>query len=147
TKIGEAETKKLHDKAFINLTHYHYYINLLLDGQVFEPKEASEFTARMHGRNLEYRFTVTLPHPAKKLELSIYDPEFYVDLGPPMQQVTPEKAASVMTTGIYEPKDFLSAGATDGAAPPECGYKKGDPHVSAVWGVFTVFLINCAVKQ
>jgi len=143
--IGPKEIETLRDGAFGNLKNYHYYIYLKLDGKDFEPQTTSDFGATMTKLNLEYTFTVNLPHPTRKLELSLYDPEFYVDVGPPIEKMSPD-APGIMATTKMKPKDFLSSSAEAGAKPPTCAWHQGEPRVSATWGKFAVFNVTCEAQ-
>jgi hypothetical protein len=135
----------LRDGAFANLKNYHYYTYIKVDGQEFDPTQISDFGAAMKGLNLEYTFTINLPHPAKKLELALYDPEFYVDIGPPIEKMSPD-APGIMATTSMKPKEFLSTSAEPGANPPSCEWHQGQPRVSATWGKFAMFTVTCEAK-
>jgi ABC-type uncharacterized transport system substrate-binding protein len=144
-KIDAKTVTLLRDKAFSNLKNYHYYIYTKVDGSEFDPEQISDFGAEMKGNNLEYTFTITLPHPAKKFELSLYDPEFYVDVGPPLQQPEAEQTG-IMAAAKMVPKEFLSSSAEGGAKAPACSWKQGEPRVSATWGKFALFEVNCQAQ-
>jgi ABC-type uncharacterized transport system substrate-binding protein len=132
----------LRDSAFGNLKNYHYYTNLKLDGQPFEPSDISDFNAEVKGQNMEYTFSVQLPHPAKTVEIALYDPEFYVDIGPPVQPLSADKPG-LMSSATMKPKDFVTTSADAGATAGTCSWKQGEPRVSASWGKFAVFVVNC----
>jgi len=145
--ITPENIKRLKDGAFSNLKNYHYYTNIKLDGRDFEPrdKDVTDFNAEMKGLNLEYTFTINLPQAARKLDLSLYDPEFYVDIGPPIQKMSPD-APGVMASATMKPKDFISTSAEAGAKPPTCVWHQGEPRVSATWGKFAVFTVTCEAQ-
>jgi hypothetical protein len=143
--ITPETVKQLRDGAFANLKNYHYYIYAKLDGKSFEPTEISDFDAKMKGKNLEYTFTIMLPQPAHKVELSLYDPEFYVDIGPPLQPASPD-SPGIMASAKMLPMDFVSASAEDGARPPVCENHQGEPRTSAMWGKFALFVVNCTAQ-
>jgi hypothetical protein len=132
----------LRDGAFSNLKNYHYYTYMKVDGEEFDPKDIADFGAEMKGANLEYTFTINLPHPAKKVELSLYDPEFYVDIGPPIQKLSPDEPG-IMSSATMKPKDFISVSAEEGARPPSCAWHQGEPRVSSTWGKFAMFSVTC----
>jgi hypothetical protein len=140
--VTPREVQILRDNAFSNLRHYHYYIFAKLDGKNFEPQEISNFGAEMKGKNIEYTFTVSLPHPASKLELSLYDPEFYVDIGPPIAGLSVDSPGAA-TKGDLKPKPFISVSAEKGASPPTCDVPQSKPRISETWGKFTVYTIMC----
>jgi len=144
-KLGAKNVEELRKGAFGNLKNYHYYIYIKADGKEFDPQEIADFNAVMKGINLEYTFTINLPHPAKKLELSLYDPEFYVDIGPPIQPMSPDNPG-IMASATMKPKDFLSTSAEDGAKAPTCAWQLGQPRVSATWGKFALFTVNCEAQ-
>ena len=144
--LSAKDIETLRQGSFSNLKNYHYYINVKLDGEDFKPQEVTDFTAQFKGLNLEYNFTIDLPHPAKKMELSLYDPEFYVDIGPPIQPMSPDHPG-IMSETTMKPKDFISTSADAGAKAPTCSWKQGQPRVSASWGKFAVFVVNCEAAQ
>jgi len=145
-EITPKNTITLRDKAFANLKNYHYYTYMKLDGKEFDPTEISDFSAELKNRRLDYLFTITLPHPTQALELSLYDEEFYVDIGPPM--MSPEtESVGIMAKAVQKPKNFLSAAAEDGAPLPVCEYHDGQPRLSASWGKFAVFVVNCKAGE
>ena len=143
--LSAKDIETLRDGAFSNLKNYHYYINAKLDGEDFKPQDVADFGAQMKGRNLEYTFTINLPHPVKKLELSLYDPEFYVDIGPPVQPLSAD-SPGVMASAKLKPKDFITTSAEGGAKPPACAWKQGEPRVSTSWGKFALFVVNCEAQ-
>ena len=133
---------KLRDGAFANLKNYHYFIFIKADGVEFDPQTISDFDARLVGHNLEYTFSVDLPHPAKQLEVELYDPEFYVDIGPPIQTVSADQTG-IMASASMKPKDFIS---TSGSPAPACSWHMGEPRVSSLWGKFALFVVACEAK-
>ncbi len=143
--ITPETVKTLRDGAFGNLKNYHYYTYIKVDGQEFDPKEISDFGAEMKGLNLEYTFTINLPHPARKLEVSLYDPEFYVDIGPPIEKMSPD-APGIMASASMKPKEFVSSSAEAGAVAPACAWHQGEPRVSSTWGKFVTFVVTCEAK-
>jgi len=143
--LGAKKVEELRKGAFSNLKNYHYYIYMKLDGKEFDPQDITDFNAEMKGKNIEYTFTINLPHPTKKLELSLYDPEFYVDIGPPL--ANPEAdSPSIMAAAVMKPKDFLSSSAEQGAKAPVCKWQQGQPRVSASWGKFALFTVTCEAQ-
>jgi hypothetical protein len=144
--ITPKDVPTLRDKAFSNLHNYHYLIFAKLDGTDFEPKSVSNFGAEMKGKNLEYTFTVDLPHPTKALELSLYDPEFYIDIGPPIVGMSVDRPGTVTAEGL-KPEPFVSVSAEKGAAPPTCDVPQGKTRISDTWGTFTVFVLTCRSFQ
>lgn len=144
--IGAQEIKILHDQAFINLENYHYYIYAKYDGVPYEPKKIEDFTARLHGKQIEYEFTVPLPRAAQVVEVNLLDEEFYTDIGPPMG--APEMSGgSMMVKATPNYLDFVSSTGENGAAAPHCEAHKGEPRVSKMWGKFTSFIVTCKVEK
>lgn len=141
--IGDKEIKILHDQVFSNLQNYHYYITAKLDGADFEPKKVEDFTARMHGKQLEYEFTVLLPKPAQNLELSLFDEEFYVDIGPPVDKIPAPAGGSFMAPASRQVQAFVTSASEDAAVAPRCEYQEGMPRVNKMWGNFTTFIVTC----
>jgi hypothetical protein len=144
--ITPKEVPTLRDKAFSNLHNYHYLIFAKLDGANFEPKSISNFGAEMKGKNLEYTFTVDLPHPTKVLELSLYDPDFYIDIGPPIVGMSVDRPGTVTAEGL-KPEPFVSVSAEKGATKPTCDVPQGKARISDTWGKFTVFVLTCRSSQ
>lgn len=144
-KLGAKNVEELRKGAFGNLKNYHYYIYVKVDGKEFDPQEVSDFNAEMKGINLEYTFTINLPHPAKKMELSLYDPEFYVDVGPPLDSPSAD-SPGVMASATMKPKDFVSSSAEGGVHAPKCTWQQGQPRVSATWGKFALFTVTCEAQ-
>lgn len=140
--ISEKDSAFLKDKAFSNLKNFHYYLWIKADGVDVIPDDVGDFVAKMHGDQLGYTFTVALPKPTQKLELSLFDDSFYVDLSPPMKETISDKVSSFMSPRSFEPKDFVFSTAEDGAKPAVCARKK-TPHVSDVWGTFNTYTLIC----
>ena len=145
--ITEKDSAFIKSHAFDNLKNYHYYMDIKADGAAFVPKEVQDFKAREIGdkeKGLEYDFTVKLPHPVKKLVFSLFDPEFYVDIEPPMQEVSPDKPG-IMATASYKPKEFIDK---EGVNPNAfvCEAKDGKPRES-IWGTFPVVVVSCVVGE
>lgn len=140
--ITSADVETLKTKAFANLRNYHYFIHAKLDGRVFEPDETSGFGAAINGKNLEYTFTVALPRPTRNLELALYDSEFYVDIGPPIDE-SPTGTTSASAPKVMTPKKFLSTFSEDATKPPVCEHHQGEPRISETWGQFAVFIVAC----
>jgi ABC-type uncharacterized transport system substrate-binding protein len=143
--IGEKESAILRDKAFANLKNYHYYMHIKYDGVEFDPAETADFKARMAGKNLVYEFSVTLPKPAKNLELSIWDEEFYVDLDPPTEEIPNDKVGSAMREIHYRPKEFITPIAGPGGKAPECIWEQR-MRDNQIWGKITTFTVLCKAK-
>jgi hypothetical protein len=51
-----------------------------------------------------------------------------------------------MATATMKPKDFLSSSAEGGAKAPTCLWTQGQPRVSATWGKFALFVVNCEAQ-
>ncbi len=139
--ITEKDAPVLKEKAFGNLKNYHYYMYITADGAKVDPTDIDEFKAHQDGQNLVYDFAVKLPKPAKKLELTMYDEEFYVDMGPPTEEV-PGKGLSFMKVKEVRAKDFVKAEATSGAKPATCTQAPQERN-NQLWGKFTTFNVNC----
>ncbi len=145
--ITEKDSAFIHDHAFVNLKNYHYYMDIKADGQAFKPQDVSNFKSYMKGKTLMYEFTVDLPKSSQKIELSLYDPEFYVDIEPPMQEMGSESGLSMMAESKLVPMaSFLSVGADDGAVAPDCKGHDGDVRKSKLWGDFPVYVVSCSAK-
>jgi ABC-type uncharacterized transport system substrate-binding protein len=147
-ELTKAQIDKLRDKAFANLKNYHYYIYMIAGGEAFEPQEAEDFSASLKGGKLSYDFTVKLPRPVRKIEFSLYDPEFYVDIGPPVEKETPKEipeGGSFMRTEKVRLADFVSVSAAKGINPPACTHMPGAP-MASTWGVFMPEQVICLTK-
>jgi len=137
--------EKIRTKAFGNLKNYHYYTYIKYDGLSFLPEETQNFTAQMHGEQLEYVFTITLPKPAQQVETTLYDEEFYVDIGPPIQ----ENSAGGSLMSKVEPKaqNYVSARGLNGAVAPTCVQREGETKNSPVFGAFKTFVAFCTSNK
>lgn len=135
---------KLRDKAFANLQNYHYYIYIKHDGTELLPLQVKDFTARDHGEQLEYIFTVALPKPAKTVDVTLYDEEFYVDIGPPMLDTG--APSGIMAKARPQPQNFVSAKARDGAKAPLCTQSAGITRNHPMWGDFQTFTAHCVAE-
>ena len=136
----------LRDHAFANLKNYHYYTNITADGVAFTPQETSDFDAKLNGKNLEYTFTITLPHASQSVDVSLFDPEFYVDIGPPMTKPNANKPG-IMAGATSAPKPFVTSSADKDAAAPECVFHMGKDRISETWGAYPMFIVSCHVKN
>ena len=145
-KMTPSDVVMLRDHAFANLKNYHYYTNIKVDGTAFEPTTISDFDAKLAGKYLEYFFTITLPHPAKDIEIAMFDPEFYVDIGPPMTNPTANQPG-IMAGATSDPKPFVSASAEAGAKVPACAWHSGESRVSPTWGKFPVYVVTCHAEN
>ncbi|HVY12052.1 MAG TPA: DUF1007 family protein [Alphaproteobacteria bacterium] len=141
-KVSAGDSKTLEEKAFSNLKNYHYYTYITADGVEFKPETVHNFSAEMKGKNLVYHFSIALPKPAKKLEIAIWDDEFYVDLDPPTEEVPNDKAGSFMSERKFAAKPFVGAESENGAKPPACTQREKD-HVSEIWGKFITYIVEC----
>jgi ABC-type uncharacterized transport system substrate-binding protein len=143
--VAAKDWKAIEEKAFSNLAKYHYYMKFKLDGADFRPSKISNFSADLKGKTLTYNFTVTLPKPAKKAELVIFDDEFYVDLGPPTQEAPDNKVGGFMSEQNFVLKPFLKAEGEGSANPPTCNYREGKQD-NPMWGKITFFTVDCAAS-
>ena len=141
-QIGPRETNLLQQKVFANLENYHYYTYLKVDGVEFEPTKVADFTARLHGKQLEYEFTIALPRPGQHVEITLYDEEFFTDIGPP-QGPPAVTGGSMMASAVPQYKEFVSSTGEDGAIAPRCQAQQGVPRVSKMWGTFSLFVVTC----
>lgn len=137
--VSEKDSAAVKAKAFDNLAHFHYYTDIKADGAVYRPTGVKDFIVRPFGKEaMAYEFTIELPKPSAEVEFSVFDPEFYVDIGPPMQAPRAEKPG-IMAVAKYEPKNFISAA---GASPPQCEGREGSPRDS-MWGPLPVYVVSC----
>lgn len=145
TALTPEAVKKIRDKAFNNLKNFNYYTYITADGVAWRPDAVQDFTARARGEQLEYSFTIPLPKPAQSVEVSLYDEELYVDIGPPMT----DGGAKTSLLATVEPvaQQYVSASARNGAAPPTCSQQPGKTMNNPMWGDFKTFTATCrAVK-
>lgn len=145
TALTPDAIKKIRDKAFSNLRHFNYYTYITADGVSWRPDAVRDFTARAHGEQLEYSFTIPLPKPAQSVDVSLYDEELYVDIGPPMT----DDGAKTSLMAAVEPvaQQYVSATGRNGAAKPACTQQPGKTMNNPMWGDFKTFIASCrAVK-
>jgi ABC-type uncharacterized transport system substrate-binding protein len=143
--VTEKDWPALRDKAFANLKNYHYYTHIKADGVDFAPDTVGDFKAHMTGKQLVYEFSITLPKPAKDLEVSIWDEEFYVDLDPPTEEVVNDKAGSAMSERQFKAKEFIAPQAVAGAAKPDCKSEERSRD-NPIWGKVITFYVLCKAK-
>jgi tRNA threonylcarbamoyladenosine biosynthesis protein TsaE len=77
-KFQPDEVKAVQGKAFDNLKHYNYFLHVEVDGKPFAPKDVAAFDAKIVNQQLVYLFTIKLPRPAATVEISLYDPDFFI---------------------------------------------------------------------
>ena len=139
--LNAAAIAKIRDQAFANLSKYHYYTYMKLDGKDFLPEQVASFTARNDGEQLVYAFTIPLPRPAQKAEVTIYDEELYVDIGPPM---TDDGAQGSMLTPVKPvAQPYVTAKAVAGAKPPACTQQESESRSNPIWGQYKTFTAIC----
>ncbi len=143
--LSPESIKKLQHKAFDNLKNFHYYTYIKYDGQELQPKDVQDFTARMHGEQLEYVFTVALPKAAQQVEVSLYDEELYVDIGPPMKDMG--TTGSMMAAAQLVPEQFVKTSALPGAKPPVCTQREGETRTNPMWGKYKTFIASCTAQK
>jgi hypothetical protein len=114
------------------------------DGVEFKPDHIENFSAEMHGKSLTYNFSVTLPKPAKKISLAIWDEEFYVDLDPPVKE-DDSKGGSALSARHYTVQPYIKPFAEKGAPPAACDFKP-EKRVNKVWGDFITYITECEAK-
>lgn len=140
--ITTKDSALIEKKAFANLKNYNYYTHIIADGQEFRPQAVEDFSAEMKGENLQYTFTIALPKPAKKMELSIWDEEFYVDLDPPTMEKSSDKTPGFMSVKNFVVKPFVSVDSVGGAPAPSCNPRTQERE-NVTWGKFTTFVVEC----
>lgn len=144
TDLTSAAIAKIRDKAFANLKNYHYYTHITADGVTFKPQDVQNFTARVVGEQLEYSFTITLPKPAQQAEISLYDEELYLDIGPPMTEG--ENNGSFMAKSTPVPQAYVTVKGQNGGNTPVCTQNAGEPRTHPVWGQYKTFKASCSAQ-
>lgn len=145
--ITEKDSAFIRDHAFNNLKKYHYYMDIKLDDAPFVPSEVRDFTTRLKGKKLEYQFMIALPKAAKKIELSLSDQEFYVDLEPPLQEIQTDKPGkSLLAEAKMLPKDYVSTASLDNSPQAQCEGHDGAVRKSDQWGDFPSFIVSCQAR-
>lgn len=155
--IAEKDSALVKGRAFDNLKNFNFFMDIKTDGKAFVPPDVSGFKVSEQsskigaeegggkGKGLVYIFSVKLPHPVREVNFSLFDPEFYVDIEPPMQELKMAKPG-IMAVAKMEPKEFVSVAVVDGgvkgAVAPVCAVKEGVPR-NSVWGEFPVFVVAC----
>lgn len=143
-KLTPDAIQKLRDKAFGNLKNFHYYIYIKHDGTELLPQEVKDFSARDHGEQIEYLFTITLPKPAKTLDVTLYDEELYVDIGPPMQDSG--APSGIMAKAQPKPQSFVTTSARKGAKVPVCTQEAGMTKTNPMWGNYQTYTAHCVAE-
>lgn len=139
--ITEKDFKTIKEKAFDNLKAYHYYIQMRVNEKEFKVQDVQDFSAKIEGQNIVYRFSVTLPAPTQKLSIALSDDEFYTDLSPPTEQVG-NPVGGVLSERDFKAKEFAFVSAADGAKPAKC---EQHPLVREhpLWGKITTYAAVC----
>jgi len=78
------EVREIRDNAFVNLRNYHYFISIYHEEDIHEVENVENFSARLDGNRLVYRFFV--PYEAEvsdvrqDLKLVVFDDSFFCDI-------------------------------------------------------------------
>lgn len=79
--LEPAEVSAIKKGAFSNLANHGYFVHIKIDGQPFEVKFVTDFSARMREGALIYEFTVPCHVRAaarpKQIRVAPYDPTYY----------------------------------------------------------------------
>lgn len=82
--FSPAETKNVHDGAFINLKNYYYFTFIRQGKTRTNPPAVSKFSVSQHEGIMKYRFFVDLSKAAPgELAFAIYDYTFFCDISYP----------------------------------------------------------------
>ncbi len=109
-KFNAAETKLVHDNAFINLKNYYYFTFIRQGSKRTNPPEVSKFSVRQKDGKLIYRFFVDLSQTAPgELDFACYDYTFFCDISYPGSapiKLTYDGAFVSPSYAIVENKDY-----------------------------------------
>lgn len=145
TELTPEAVKKIRDKAFSNLKNFNYYTYVTADGAAWRPDAVRDFSARAHGEQLEYSFTILLPKPAQNVDISLYDEELYVDIGPPMTDG--DAKAGIMAAVEPVAQQYVTATGRNGSTKPVCTQQPGKTMNNPMWGDFKTFIASCRVAK
>lgn len=85
-RFEPAELRRVEEGYFRNLENFGYFVFAWADDRPLSVGRPRDFSARMDGEKLVYRFFYPLNHPlprgrASTLRFSMYDETYYADLG------------------------------------------------------------------
>jgi hypothetical protein len=141
----ENEAKQIEEKAFHNLKDYHYYIDLFVDGAAQHPQAVQGFKAAMKDKEFIYTFTIPVPPVKKTFYFELYDPEYYVEIIPPMVKKPSDRPGSFMAPEEWMPGEFVKQYSKDNSDSYDCVTAKGKG-ITSVWGVFFPQRVTCTRK-
>jgi len=76
--FDNSEVKEIEKNAFSNLKHYGYFIYLRIGRKRYNPEKVSNFSVRLLGEKLHYRFFITLNEQNyNDFYVSVFDPTYY----------------------------------------------------------------------
>lgn len=82
--FSAAETKKVHDGAFINLKNYYYFTFIRQGGKRTNPAGVSRFAVTQKNGVMNYRFFIDLSKTAPgEIAVAVYDYTFFCDIAYP----------------------------------------------------------------
>ncbi|AFG38569.1 DUF1007 family protein [Spirochaeta africana] len=98
SSLNSRQIADIRSGAFDNLSHYNYFLHILVDGQEVPITEVRDFHAEVDGRTLVYSFRVPLPQPdgpdaavlrgVREIVVGVYDDSYYSYFDYPQQPVS-----------------------------------------------------------
>lgn len=83
-QLSPQAVQKIETTVFRPLASYRYFTDILIDGVLMDPVQATGFTARLEGRAMVFDFVVPLSRPVKAgaLQMLGFDPEYFIEYAP-----------------------------------------------------------------
>ena len=79
-KLSQPAIDDLAARVIVNTAESGFYTTFKLDGVEWRAPKADGFTASASDEIVTYAFTIVLPKPARALEASAHDPQYYIAL-------------------------------------------------------------------
>jgi len=101
-KLSQPEIDDLAARVIVNTAESGFYTTFKLDGVEWRAPKADGFTASAIDEIVTYAFTIVLPKPARVLEASAHDPQYYIALEADPKQSEVGKGAVACRIGKPE---------------------------------------------
>ena len=80
-QLEPSEVRSIRENAFDHIAEFNYFVFVKIDGQAFQVKYTTDFTALLDDRRLVYEFFVpchvSATRNVKKIKVATYDPSYF----------------------------------------------------------------------
>lgn len=105
--FNAAETQEIYDNAFINLKNYYFYIFIRQGSTRTNPDRVYNFSARMKGDTLIYRFYVDLSeYVGNDIYIAIYDFSYFCNIQYKTVELDYDDTKVTVSYSIDQNKDY-----------------------------------------